>query len=256
VSSPSGAGSISSSTDFSNSDSNESGDGSGETLPIFSTHDYGAIAATDQASYTGFAQYAVLLRNPVGTPISLSLTYVDTEDGVDIIEVFDGADRSAPLLASISGQRSSGSSLTSTSRMFKLASRIDFSIACTSFRFALFGFRAHWILAVVRLVSHQHIWCVYTYVRGHGSHGDGVLHLGCGGLWKRFSCHHQLPVSTWDVRQSKWVDHRLALHTVSARALQPNAGCKCVRWSMPFAQAILQGEHIARSRLLELRNRM
>ena len=128
MSSQSDAGSISGSTDFSESDSNGSEDGSGENLQVFSTHDYGAIAATDQASYTGFAQYAVLLRNPVGTPISLSFTHVDTEDGVDIVEVFDGADRSAPLLASVSGQRSSrGLTFVSTSRTYTLGHPHDLS---------------------------------------------------------------------------------------------------------------------------------
>jgi hypothetical protein len=253
VSSQSDAGSISGSTDFSESDSNGSEDGSGGNIQVFSTHDYGAIAATDQASYAGFAQYAVLLRNPVGTPISLSFTHVDTEADVDIVEVFDGADRSAPLLATISGRRSPGSSLTSTSRMYISDTRIDISIAYVSaLSFTLFGFHVYWILAVVMLAIVPGCACCHA----HGSHRDGVLYLGCRGLWKRLSRHHQFPVSTWDVQQSKWVGNRLALHTMSARALQPNGGCKCMRWGVPFAQAILQGEHIVCRRLLELCNRM
>lgn len=86
---------------------------------FFSTDDFGYLAATDKNTYAANVRQEVLLSSAGGTPIALSFTFVDMEEGVDVVEVYDGSSRDEQLLATISGRVSSGPTVTSTSRTFQ-----------------------------------------------------------------------------------------------------------------------------------------
>jgi hypothetical protein len=79
-----------------------------------STLDYGSVAATDSTAYDSSTTQIVILRNPDGTPITLSFLYIDTEEGVDVVRVHDGDSNNAAVLRTLSGQRSEAVSVTSS----------------------------------------------------------------------------------------------------------------------------------------------
>ena len=76
--------------------------------------DFGSVAATDSTAYDSGTTQIVILRNPDGTPITLSFLNIDTEEGVDVVHVYDGDSDNAAVLRTLSGQRSEAVFVTSS----------------------------------------------------------------------------------------------------------------------------------------------